>query len=186
MLLPRPAPVSTTTRWPPSTSARTPAGVSATRCSPGLISRGTPTITTTPPSQRTPEEAGEPSLEARGQLAMATALDEVELRARVAGQRGAQPLGVAEGNLLVLVAVHEQDGHGEAAGRVERPRSRDVGAEQQARPQQHALHEWIARQPHPRVQLVAEGPEVGEGRIGGDGADAGVLGGGQQRDGAAE
>src|SRR4029450_7028668 len=88
MLLPRPAPVSTTTRWPPSTSARTPAGVSATRCSPGLISRGTPTITTTPPSQRTPEEAGEPSLEARGHLALAGALDEIELRGGVGGRRG--------------------------------------------------------------------------------------------------
>ena len=30
------------TRWPASTSACTPAGVAATRCSPGLISRGTP------------------------------------------------------------------------------------------------------------------------------------------------
>ena len=40
--LPTPASCSTTTRWPASTSACTPAGVAATRCSPGLISRGTP------------------------------------------------------------------------------------------------------------------------------------------------
>src|SRR5204862_275202 len=43
--LPAPAPASTSTVWPRSTSARTPAGVSATRCSPGLISLGAPTIT---------------------------------------------------------------------------------------------------------------------------------------------
>ena len=43
--LPTPAPGSMSTWWPWSTRAWTPAGVSATRCSPLLISLGTPMIT---------------------------------------------------------------------------------------------------------------------------------------------
>src|SRR5262249_2759278 len=42
-LLPPPAPVSTRTWWPASEKARAPAGVRAIRCSPTLISFGTPT-----------------------------------------------------------------------------------------------------------------------------------------------
>src|SRR5207237_3065487 len=65
-LLPLPALRSTTTRWPASASARAPAGVSATRCSPGLISRGTPMITNLlggDPSQGSPRPllGGDPS-----------------------------------------------------------------------------------------------------------------------------
>src|SRR5712692_8886794 len=50
MPLPCPAPRSTRTRCLASASARAPAGASATRCSPVLISRGTPTIMCRPSS----------------------------------------------------------------------------------------------------------------------------------------
>src|SRR5205085_4220805 len=45
-----PAPASTRTRWPWATSSRAPSGVSATRCSPFFVSRGTPTIIRAPSS----------------------------------------------------------------------------------------------------------------------------------------
>ena len=46
---PRPAPASTITSWPLATYSRTAVGVSPTRCSPGLISEGTPTRMMLPP-----------------------------------------------------------------------------------------------------------------------------------------
>src|SRR2546425_95932 len=66
-------------------------------CAPGLASL-----------QVAQEEAGNASLEVRSQLAVAAPVHELELGPRVAGERLPQPLGVANGDLLVLATVDDQ------------------------------------------------------------------------------
>ena len=59
-------------------------------------------------------------------------------------------------------------------------------AEEQKGPATQKPHERVFQIPEPAVELVPEQPEIRERRIGRDGADARVLGRGQQGDGAAQ
>src|SRR4051794_29931632 len=106
MALPSPAPRCRNTSWPRSVSSRTPAGVSATRYSSGLISVGTPTFTRAPPplqsSDKLPPAQREPEVDPVTRVAEVAAgqlldpADPVAQRVAVAEQlaRGALPLAV--------------------------------------------------------------------------------------------
>src|SRR2546427_4086465 len=132
------------------------------------------------------EKAREARLEIGRERAVAPVGDEQELGARVRRERRAQTLGVGEGDLLVLAARDEEHRDGEPRGRLDGRGARDVVAEEEARPDARHPDERVLQEPEPCVELVAEQGQVGERRVRGGGADARVLGGGEQRDGAPE
>ena len=136
--------------------------------------------------RRAPEEARQTTLEPRRHLTVTATIHRSRTppwgcwpapcaAARRDGRRSARPDGCAPGGR-----------HLQMRGGLDRRGPRDVAAEQHPRPQQHALHERIPADRHPAVQLLTELFQVGERRVGHDGADARVLGGGEQRHRAAE
>src|SRR2546428_14146972 len=108
------------------------------------------------PYQAAQEEAGNTSLEERSPLAVAAPVHKLELGPRVAGERLPQPLGVANGDLLVLATVDDQHRNAQTGRRGGGRRARDVGAEEEPPPEQHQLDERLPEEPEVGVDLPAQ------------------------------
>lgn len=114
-----------------------------------------------------------------GRFTVSAAVEDVEIDLRIGAERRAQELGVMEANLLVLTAGDEEHGNHHAGDRIDRRRPGDIGSEEHERRESHQVDERP-------VGLPAEETQVGERRVGGDGLDARILRGREQRHRSAE
>src|SRR5439155_23822358 len=140
---------SSSTARPSATSARWP--TCDTRSAPAASS----TATRDSSLERLREEVGEPPLEVVDALIVEAPAD-VELGARVVGERFLQALGMRERDLVVVAARPDLHGDRQTRGGHLRRRACDVTAEEEPAPQHHQLDERILQHPEHPVEIARE------------------------------